>query len=349
MATEIATVPEVHARVLAFLGSELARKENRLCVKLELVHVQRGVGPEPFKTWHREETPELFQSLAYTERLTHEIVALCQSEGSAAGPGRHRFKLRTTQHLGERQLCSFTLTIDKEDDGGGLDDASPDLTIVGTAEASTATGLLAQAMRNNEQMMRWINDMMKGSVGILAKTVERLSEEAAAMRKERTDHLAELEAARSTESEREIALLKQGNSDARKDKAMGKILPLLPVLASRFVPTNLAKSKDGKPAEPSMIEKLIAKLLIGITEAQAEQIDNVLTMEQRIAFGEALRVANEGGSMALPLLVNDLLRGLGSKRVQFLMTVLTQEQRMLLMEAMQHAPPQEDAQTAEEA
>lgn len=341
------TSTELHGKLLAFLGEELARKEGKHCIRVELAHAPPNCASDPIKTWTREEEPEFFASLQYAERLAQTIVQLCEEHTAAIGNGRQQFVLRTRQYLSGSASMRFAILPSYDSMGGQGLGEDP---IVGSMAAATGAGVLALQMQNNQQMMRWTKDIIAGSIGMLTRTVDRLADENTQLRKERSDHLAELEAARSQESDREIALLKQDNSDKRKDKALGKILQLAPVVASRFVPTVKAKlglgEGEAQPAlegaKASTLEGMIVKLLTGIDDEQQQAIETALSMEQRIMFGEMLRVAGEGGSLVLPLLVNDFVRGLGTKRIQHLMGVFRAEQRVLLMEAMAQAPQAED-------
>lgn len=268
---------ELHQKILIFLGSEFARKEGRQCVKLELSHAQPGYRGDELRTWHREEDPTLFDDLTRIEKLTTEILEKATEEADGYGTGAHRFVLRTQQYLGGHSKCSFSITAGFSGEemvaGGGM------------ADQPTAAGVLAMQMRHNERHMQTQAQMFHGTIQVLSRQNTELAAENAALRQERNAFYRQLEEASSHKDERDLKGLAQIASDNRKDKAMGKMLQLAPVVASRLL------GKESMPGAQSPLAMLVNELGSSLSNEQIMKIAGTLKMEQQVLFMEAMRQA----------------------------------------------------------
>ncbi len=280
---------QLHQKILAFLGAEFARKEHRQCIKLELAHAMHGFRGDDLCTWTREEDPELFDDLTRVERLTNEIIAKAESEADAYGQGTHRFVLKTHQYMGGTARSSFSVAAgftggDELTVGGGI----------GQADRPDATGVLAMQMRHNERHMLNQSQMFQGTISVLSRQNTELAAENAALRAERNAFFRQLEEASSLKDERDLKGMAQIASDGRKDKALGKILSLAPVVASKFL------GKETMPGAQSPLSMLINELGESLSNEQMMQIASKLKMEQQVLFMEAMRLAKASAPADAP-------------------------------------------------
>jgi hypothetical protein len=99
---------DLHGKLLSFLAGEIARKEGRQCVAVGLFYAPGGgFREEEIRTWAREDEPELFDKFVCVENLVSSIIEIAEGEADAKSAGKHRFVVRTRQHLGGRAIQSF--------------------------------------------------------------------------------------------------------------------------------------------------------------------------------------------------------------------------------------------------
>lgn len=104
------TTEDLHGKIMAFLAGEFARKEGRQCVGIDLIYTPGdGYRDEPIRKWVRPDDPELFE-MPGVEGLVSTILQIAEDEVDAKTSGRHRFVLRTHQHLGGRATMTFALS-----------------------------------------------------------------------------------------------------------------------------------------------------------------------------------------------------------------------------------------------
>ena len=270
---------ELHAKVLSFLLKEFARLEGRQCTRVDLTSSAPGSRGSSIGVWDRAEYPDPatspFQGQGNIEALTTDVLRKAEEYADSFGSGQHRFVIVTHQVLGGTGRCAFRVAVASEDD--------PD---VGGNDAPTVTGQLAQQMRHTELHMKMNAQTQMGTLGILREMLADLSAENARLRRERSDHLTELEASRSRETEREMAALEAVGADRRKDMLVGKLAQLAPVVAARFL-----EAKGGSSSAPTGLSILITELAESLSQEQAMGILNVLSVEQKILFMEAFRAA----------------------------------------------------------
>jgi len=273
---------DLREKLVAFLAKEFARKEHRQCIRLELSHAQIGYRGDVLRTWDRAESPDLFE-LKNIEELASEIVKLARDEADNF-PTRQRFVLRTEQYLaGGRAKHTFMM----EPEYSGDDETQAIVGASGEVSAApTVANVLAMQMRHNERMMQMNAQTFQGSLQAALRQNQMLVDENMQLRKERAEMMKELEESRSNKDERELAALAQVASDNRKDKAVGKLLQLAPVVAAK-----LAGGKDGLPGAPTPLSILVSELGKSLSTEQIQRIASALTMEQKILFAEAMKTA----------------------------------------------------------
>jgi len=272
---------DLRAKLLAFLAAEFSRKDHRQCIRLELSHAQVGYRGDVLRTWDRAETPDLFE-LKNTEELASEIVKLARDEADNF-PTRQRFVLRTEQYLaGGRAKHTFMM----EPEYSGDDETQAIIGASGEVSAApTVANVLAMQMRHNERMMQMNAQTFQGSLQAALRQNQMLVDENMQLRKERAEMMKELEESRSQKDQRELAALAQVASDNRKDKAIGKLLQLAPVVAAKIA------GKDGMPGAPTPLSILVSELAKSLSAQQFNRIASALTTEQKILLGEAIKTA----------------------------------------------------------
>lgn len=281
---------DLHAKILAFLGGEFVRKEGRQCTKLELCHAPKGYREEEIKTWHRDEDAELFDDLTRVEKLVSMIIERCEEEADAAGgTGAHRFILRTHQHLGGRQKLSFLVNQSARDAGDGEADNA---LVLGGAGANGPGGgvmvqMLGMQMRHNERYHTTQMQTFQSTLGVLSRVNDDLREENATLRKERLDLLTKLDDQEAKKDARDMEAMKQIAKDKRKDVALGKLLPLFPLVASKIM------GKDPTPGAPNALGILVSELVKSLSPSQMQRIGGTLQPTQQILLGEAMKIAME--------------------------------------------------------
>jgi len=138
------TTEDLHGKILAFLAGELARKEGRQCTGVDLLYTPGGgYRDEPIRKWVRTDEPELFEFQG-AEGLVSTILEIAEEEVNAKPAGRHRFIIRTHQHLGGRATTSFVLS-PTYDDVPDLDprDASKRKRLLARVAGAVASGIVA--------------------------------------------------------------------------------------------------------------------------------------------------------------------------------------------------------------
>ena len=102
---------KIHGKLLGFLRVEWERKDNWRLLSVDLLYAPgNGLKDEELRKWNRVDDPELFAEFANVEVLVTRIVARAEWEVNAKDVGRHRFVVRTHQHLGGRATHTFALS-----------------------------------------------------------------------------------------------------------------------------------------------------------------------------------------------------------------------------------------------
>ena len=277
---------DVQAKISAFLIEQLEQKEIRTCNVIELSHTPPGMRPEVLKEWRRSDDAsapyfhdDAKERVAYLEQLAIDIVALAEERADIYRGADNVFKIRTVQLGGGLRGYPFRILPSAEIDGGGGTAG-----MMGDLPASP-TGVLAMQMRNNEFQMRMNKDMQAGTVGVLTTLLDDLRKENKELREERKKLVDEINANRSAEAERELAVVRQAGQESRKDLIVGKAVGLLPVIASRLLP----ESAGGGGGEA--VKALLSELGSSLQPNQIAMLGSMLTTEQRITFGELMKLA----------------------------------------------------------
>lgn len=276
----------VQAKMKAWLAGEFRREEKRMCIRLDLFVAPPNGGRSTVQTWFREEpqhTDKFGPGDIKADLFAHEITAAAADYANGDGVGTYRFELRSTQHYGGTVKHAFRIIAD-----GAADDPNGSGGPVGFVEDTPdAQGVLAQTIRHNEVLMRWSMSLAQASTGSLMQRLDAESEMNTRMIQDHRNYQIEVEKARSLENEREIAGMKMISSEARKDKIVGKVIQILPVVANRLA----AKLMPGKPG--GGLGVLVGALKESISQDQIMRIAAQLSVEQQVLLGEIFTTVAE--------------------------------------------------------
>lgn len=293
---------ELHSLVLAFLLEELQRANSgRQCIRIRLFHAQPGFRADPLGEWNRDEDEGLFSDLSRTDELVSDIISRATEQADSYGAGKHRFQIVTEQRLGGRNQKSFSIAAAfVGDDGNAL--ALTGETSRGGGSGDALVGVLSLQMRHNERLMGINGDMFKGSIAVLANTNEALRKELAEANLTIKELSRQLNDANDRKDERDMAAMKQIAADGRKDKMIGKALPLLPLVAAKII--GGGKDKDGKASgdQQTALQILATELKKSLTPAQIMKIAGPLSTEQKILFMELMKTVD---TMSPPEITED--------------------------------------------
>jgi hypothetical protein len=213
---------ENHRKILGFLSAEFARKEGRQCVGVDLAYSPgNGFKDEDIRKWVRADEPELFDNFINVEKLASQILEIAEGEADAKPAGKHRFFVRTHQHLGGRALHSFALSPSYKGDELAL-----------TAPGS---GNRADVLANHAaQLMRINAQMYEGTIRVLGAQNQDMRQENAELRAENIALRREVDEARSNKMDREFQIAMAAEKNARTNAGFQKLLQIGSIVAAKI-------------------------------------------------------------------------------------------------------------------
>jgi regulator of replication initiation timing len=296
---------DLHRKIHDFLLTEWARKDNRQLVEVHLMYAPTGgYRNEPIRKWVRADEPEFFAEIVNVEKLVTLIVEIAEGEVDAKPPGRHSFRLRTQQHLGEQASMSFALqpSYNGQDEttimpnfsggrGGGGGGG-------GGGSEIAAAQILAS---NNGQLMRINTQMFDGTIRVLGHQVQNLHEQVIALTAENSKLRTELEEARSNRMDREFQMAMAHEKNARSNAALQKVLQLGTVVVAKIGADGSGAQQVG---EGNPLAMLISEFYQSLREDQRMGLVQILDMPQKIMFFEIVKLVapqpNQGSGQPPP-------------------------------------------------
>jgi regulator of replication initiation timing len=278
---------ENHGRLSTFLLTEWARKDNRQLVEVSLMYAPGGgFKNEPIRKWVRADNPEYFAEIVNVESLVSHILEIAESEADAKPAGKHRFIVRTQQHLGEQANFSIAL----QPSYTGSDDGAMVTTIAGGGggrggESIAAAQVLAG---NNAQLMRTNTQMFDGTIRVLGQQTQNLHEQVVDLTKENAILRRELEEARSNKLDREFQIHMAAEKNNRTNAGFQKALQLGTVLVAKIAAD---KTNPGALGEGAPLPLLIEELKQSLRQDQMQAVMGILDMPQKIIFMEIINMA----------------------------------------------------------
>lgn len=268
---------ELHAKILTFLMGEWARKDNRQLVGVDLLYAPgNGFKDEEIRKWIRADEPELFAEFVNVEKLVVTIVDIAEGEADAKAPGKHRFIVRTHQHLGGRAVLSFALSPSYR--------GSEDTAIVsgggggGSRDQQVIAGHAGQLMRINAQMF-------EGTIRVLGQQNANLHDQVSTLTAENALLRRELEEARSNKMDREFQLAMAAEKNARTNAGFQKLLQIGSVVAAKIGSGAEALSDGASP-----LSTLITDFYQSLRQDQLGVLMQTLDMGQKMMFMEIVNM-----------------------------------------------------------
>jgi hypothetical protein len=274
---------ELHAKILGFLMAEWARKDNRQLVCVDLLFAPgNGFRDEEIRKWVRADEPDFFAEFVNVEKLVTQIIEIAEGEADAKPSGKHRFVVRTHQHLGGRGNLSFALSPSYT---GGDETA-----LVPNGSGSRGNGEVAAAQilaGNNAQLMRTNTQMFDGTIRVLGQQNLSLHEQVIALTSENAILRRELEEARSNKMDREFQIAMAAEKNARTNAGFQKLLQLGTVVVAKFGADGAAGQQLGEGAPLPM---LIGEFYQSLRPDQMGVLMQSLDMAQKILFMEIVNM-----------------------------------------------------------
>lgn len=274
---------ELHAKILGFLMAEWARKDNRQLVGVDLLFAPgNGFRDEEVRKWVRADEPDFFAEFVNVEKLVTQIIEIAEGEADAKPAGKHRFKVRTHQHLGSHTHMSFALSPSYT----GSDETSMALAGGGGGGGGGRGGDVAVTQilaGNNAQLMRTNTQMFDGTIRVFGHQVQNLHEQVIALTNENVSLRRELEEARSNKMDREFQIAMAAEKNARTNAGFQKVLQLGSVVVAKFAAGNEGAAQLGEAAPLSI---LLGDFQQSLRQDQMAALMQILDMSQKIMFME---------------------------------------------------------------
>jgi hypothetical protein len=266
---------ELHAKILGFLMGEWAKKAERQLVSVELVYAPgNGFKDEEIRKWVRADEPELFAEFANIEELVKRIVDIAEGEADAKPAGKHRFIVRTFQHVGGRATHSFALSPSYR----GSDELA-----LAPGGGGGGGGRDQQVIANHaSQLMRVNVQMFDGTIRVLGAQNMSLHEQLNTLTAENAMLRRELEEARSNKMDREYQYAMAAEKNARTNAAFQQVLRIGTVVAAKLTAGNEPKQEAGSSA----LTMLLTDFYSSLRQEQMATLMQTLDMSQKILFME---------------------------------------------------------------
>ena len=209
------------------------------------------------------------------DQFAEQISTRAQIDADGNGPTMQRYCVLAYVKGNAAPSARFVFRLKGETDID-LDDESGE-------EAPTTKGLLAQLMRHNEAIMRLALQGSTAHTNIMTRQMEATNRTNEHLLDERTKMFAALEEAKSTEHVRTMDLMLTTGEQERKDKALEKMMSLVPLVVNRLVGVKVMPGKD----DPLMM--LLEPLISSLKPEQFSAIAQQLDPQQQLTFVEILR------------------------------------------------------------
>ncbi len=269
---------EIHTKVLSFIMTEWARKDNRQLVAVDLLYSPGGgFKDEDVRKWVRSDEPELFAEFVNVEKLVGQIVEIAEGEVEAKPGGKHRFVVRCHQHMGARTIHSFALSPSYR----GSDNV--ELTLGGGGGGSRDSQVLSS---HASQLMRINAQMFEGTIRVLGQQNMNLHEQVSSLTAEAAILRRELEEARSNKMDREFQLAMAAEKNARTNAGFQKLLQIGSVVAAKIG----AGEGQGGGGKESALTTLIADFYQSFRPDQINALMQLFDMPQKIMFMEIVNL-----------------------------------------------------------
>ena len=217
---------ELHHRLREFLIGEVNRKHERQCVRITLAYAPAKQRPTPLKDWQREEDPEIFDTLALTEKLCSTITEFAEHYADTFN-NKSRFVVTTYQHLGGKAELAFVMTPGAVAGDEDTALASSGASSVTALSEGSSTHVISTLLRTNQMMF-------EGTIRSITSMNIDLKDENAELRGEVRTLRNELDEARSTRMEREFNVQLLGAKHQQRSEALKQFMNFATIALAKF-------------------------------------------------------------------------------------------------------------------
>jgi hypothetical protein len=279
----VSDTAELHRKVLGFISGELARKEGRQCMGIDLLYSPgNGYKDDDIRKWVRADEPELFDNFVNVEKLVTTILEIAEDEANAKSPGRHRFVIRTHQHLGGRAILSFALS----PSWGGGDETALAIPGGGGGVRGDATNAALNTINSHAgQLMRINQQMYEGTIRVLGAQNQEMRQENSELRAENILLRREVDEARSNKMDREFQIAMAAEKNARTNAGFQKVLQIGTVIAAK-----IGGNDEGQNGTATPLAMLLAEFGKSLRPDQIGALMGVLDMAQKMMFMEIMNM-----------------------------------------------------------
>jgi regulator of replication initiation timing len=287
----------LHTKVMGFLGGEFARKDGRQCTGVDLLYAPGGgFKDEEIRKWSRPDEPELFDvpgNLVLVESFITKIIEIAENEADAKPPGKHRFILRTHQHLGGRATMSFSMSPSFR---GGGDETTA---LVGLSGGRGDQAVMAQFA---SQAMRINAGMFDGTLRVLAGQNNDLRTENGGLRTENFQLRRELEELRTNRDDRQFQLAMAAAKNERQDEVFKRLMDVGQLVMAKMSgfegapPGGTEPAGDGASDEAPPLTVLLEVFGKSLRPEQIGVLMNTLDADQKGLFMRIMRMARSTAS-----------------------------------------------------
>lgn len=357
---------DLQARLLTFISGAFAREGYESCVRIVLYYTPGDIyKKDELETW-RAENPQhahLFDSTQrnhiYVERLVTDIIDRATHHASTFfNVQRHVFTVHAHKAMNGYTPHRFMLSPEFR---GGSEELAIGNEGGGGVNLPTQSGIIAMLMKHIESNNRGSLQKDQAIFGAMGHQLQQALAENTELRKqisdllrERTEYMGMIESAKSEEHKRQIEAHVVTASEERKTAATKEIMRMAPVAISQWLGSGKGKGKNGSAGTsgkpPSPLAVVMGKLFGSLTNDQSVEIEEMLSIKERVMLGEIMAIVDNGDSELLPIIVHNLVTSLttdGGQRVGVLMAMMRPEQRTLFIEAITLAQAKAEPPTAQ--
>lgn len=281
---------ELHQKMVAFLMGEWNRKDERQLVGVDLFYSPgQGYKDEEIRKWERADEPEFFAEYVNIEKLAGLIIEIAEGDVDTRLPRKHRYFVRTRQHMGSKPTMPFALYPafhGHSDETAIVTDGSGGGGGGGGGKEIAVAQILAQ---NNGQLMRTNQQMFDGTIRVLGHQNQNMHEQIIALRDENAKLRMDLEEAKSNKNDREFQMAMAAEKNIRTNQAFQKMFQLGTVLVSKFAADGTGPQQLGEGAPLPM---LVNELKTSLRPDQVQAVMGILDMPQKILFMEIIKLAS---------------------------------------------------------
>ena len=271
-----------HQKILGFLSTELSKKEERQCIRIDLEHSPPGFRADLLKRWERIDQPQFFEELVFIEQMVATIVEIAEADADAAGSGARTYAVRTLSQIGVRLTTKFKCQ-------SSFESSDQALVVAGGNQPSPGSHDM-QAMQivsgNNRDLMRVFQSMYRDTFGTLSDLSAEMRDENVKLRAENIVLRRELEAATSIKEDKELENAIRFEKTQQSSAMTNKLLNIGTAIAARVMND---PSKGGGDSAPIML--LFGEFTKSLTREQIAKVFGIMRQDQQVMLYSLMQMA----------------------------------------------------------